>query len=116
MAKLDLILQAVTTSNHAESVRKLLELPNPKQVLVSVAFVREAGIDDLKAAIQALAGKAKFFVGIRNDITSIQAVKRLLAMKVEVYAVDTGSRNTLFHPNVRFALPMMSIASLELAA
>ncbi len=103
MAELDFILQAVTTANHARAVRALLGLPNPTEVLVSVAFVREAGLDAVEVAIKPLAAKAKFFVGIRNDITSIQAVKRLLAMKVELYAVDTGSRNTLFHPKLYFA-------------
>jgi HKD family nuclease len=103
MAELDFILQAVTTANHAGAVRALLGLPNPTEVLVSVAFVREAGLDAVEVAIKPVAAKAKFFVGIRNDITSIQAVRRLLAMKVELYAVDTGSRNTLFHPKVYFA-------------
>ena len=103
MAELDFILQAVTTANHAGAVRALLGLPNPTEVLVSVAFVREAGLDAVEVAIKPLAPKAKFFVGIRNDITSIQAVKRLLAMKVKLYAVDTGSRNILFHPKLYFA-------------
>ena len=103
MAELDFILQAVTTANHAQAVRALLGLANPTQVLISVAFVREAGLDAVEAAVKPLAAKAKFFVGIRNDITSIQAIKRLLAMKIELYAVDTGSRNILFHPKLYFA-------------
>ena len=102
MAELDFILQAVTKANHAAAIQELLRLPDSTEVLVSVAFVREAGLDAVEAAIKPLAAKAKFFVGIRNDITSIQAVKRLLAMKVELYAVDTGSRNTLFHPKLYF--------------
>jgi HKD family nuclease len=103
MAELDFILQAVTTQNHAGAVRALLGLPNPTQVLISVAFVREDGLDALETAIRSVADKAKFFVGIRNEITSIQAVKRLLAMNVELYAVDTASRNTVFHPKLYFA-------------
>lgn len=103
MAKIDFILQAVTTSNHAEAIRDLLRLSKPTQVIVSVAFVRDSGLDAVEAAIKSIATKVKFFVGIRNDITSIQAVKRLLAMKVELYAVDTGSRRTIFHPKLYFA-------------
>jgi HKD family nuclease len=103
MAELDFILQAVTTANHAKALKALLALPNPSEVLVSVAFVREPGLDAVEAAIKPLAPKARFFVGIRNDITSIQAVKRLLAMKVKLYAVDTGSRNILFHPKLYLA-------------
>lgn len=103
MAELDFILQAVTTDNHAKALKALLALPNPKEVLVSVAFVREPGLDAVETAIEPIASKARFFVGIRNDITSIQAVKRLLAMKVHVYAVDTGSRHILFHPKLYLA-------------
>jgi HKD family nuclease len=103
MAELDFILQAVTTANHAKALQALLALPNPTEVLVSVAFVREPGLDAVEAAIKPVANKAKFFIGIRNDITSIQAVKRLLAMKVKLYAVDTGSRNILFHPKLYMA-------------
>jgi HKD family nuclease len=103
MAELEFILQAVTTANHAEALRALLALPNPTEVLVSVAFVREPGLDAVEAAIKPIAARARFFVGIRNDITSIQAVKRLLAMKVKLYAVDTGSRSILFHPKLYLA-------------
>jgi HKD family nuclease len=104
MAKLDFIFQAVTTANHGESIRQLLELSDPTQILVSVAFVRQAGLDELETAIKSHAEKTRFFIGIRNGITSVQAVKRLLGMKADVYAVDTGSRNTLFHPKLYFAL------------
>ncbi len=103
MPEFDFILQAVTNANHAKAVQEMLALPGATEVLVSVAFAREPGLDALEAAIKPLAAKAKFFVGIRNDITSIQAVKRLLAMKVKLYAVDTGSRGTLFHPKVYLA-------------
>ena len=72
-------------------------------MLVSVAFVREPGLDAVEAAIKPVAHKARFFIGIRNDITSVQAVKRLLKMKVQLYAVDTGSRNVLYHPKLYLA-------------
>jgi len=103
MAEIDFILQAVTTSTHADAIRALLCIPNPNQALISVAFVREAGLDALAEAIKPIAEHTTFFVGIRNDITSIQAIKRLLTMKVALYAVDTGSHNTIFHPKLYFA-------------
>jgi len=103
MAEIDFILQAVTTANHAEAIRTLLSIPNPTQILVSVAFVKENGLDALEEFIRPHAKITKFFVGIRNDITSIQAIKRLLSMNVDVYVVDTGSRNTIFHPKLYFA-------------
>lgn len=103
MAAIDFLLQAVTSSNHAQAIRALFTIPRPTQVIVSVAFVREAGLDAVEAAIKSLDTKVKCFIGIRNDITSVQAVKRLLALNTELYAVDTGSRKTIFHPKVYFA-------------
>lgn len=103
MADLNFILQAVTTANHADSIRTLLELPKPTQIVVSVAFARTSGLEAIQECIQPLAEKTKFFVGIRNDITSIQAIKQLLALKVDLYAVDTGSRQVIFHPKLYLA-------------
>ena len=103
MADLNFILQAVTTANHAASIRTLLQLPNPDQILISVAFARTTGLDAIRDRLKPLVGKTKFFVGIRNDITSIQAVKRLLELNLELYAVDTGSRQTIFHPKLYLA-------------
>lgn len=103
MADLNFILQAVTTANHAESIRTLLALPKPTQIVVSVAFARTTGLAAIEASIKPLAAKTKFFVGIRNDITSIQAIKQLLALKLDLYAVDTGSRQVIFHPKLYLA-------------
>jgi HKD family nuclease len=103
MADLDFILQAVTTANHAEAIRTLLELSKPTQIVVSVAFARTTGLEAIQESIKPLAEKTKFFVGIRNDITSIQAIKQLLALKLDLYAVDTGSRQVIFHPKLYLA-------------
>lgn len=100
MAVPDFILQAVTSSNHADLIKRLLRFAKPEQVLVSVAYVRTSGLDEIEKELKVVFNKIRFFVGIRNDITSVQAIKRLLAMDVELYAVDTGSRKTIFHPKV----------------
>jgi hypothetical protein len=99
MAQLELILQAVTDATHAEYIRALLGSGGTKG-LVSVAFVRETGVEALEAALKPLAAQTKFFVGIRNNITTIQGVKRLIALKGEVYAVDTGAADPIFHPKL----------------
>lgn len=103
MADLNFILQAVTTANHAESIRTLLALPKPTQIVVSVAFARTTGLEAIQESIKPLAAITKFFVGIRNDVTSLQAIKQLLALKLDLYAVDTGSRKVIFHPKLYLA-------------
>lgn len=103
MADINFIFQAITKANHAESVRTLLLLPKPTHIIVSVAFARTTGIEAIQDSINLAAGNTKFFVGIRNDITSIQAIKKLLALKLDLYAVDTGSRQVIFHPKLYLA-------------
>ena len=55
MADLDFILQAVTKANHAASIRTLLELPKPTQIVVSVAFARTTGLEAIHASIKPMA-------------------------------------------------------------
>jgi hypothetical protein len=100
VAQVDFILQAVTTANHANAVTELIQLPQTNRVLAGIAYMREAGLASVEAAIQPLAEQTTVFVGIRNDITSVQAVKRLLAMNVSLYGVDTATRQTIYHPKL----------------
>jgi HKD family nuclease len=103
VAQLELILQAATPTTHAAAVRRLLTIGKVNSVLVSVAFLREAGVEALEAAIKGVAGDARFYVGIRNNITTLQGLKRLLALKTKLYVVDTGSGETIFHPKLYLA-------------
>lgn len=103
MAKIVFLLQAVTTEFHASALRKLLSRPDLERVVASVAFVRQDGVNVVASELKAVAKVAKFFVGIRNNITSVQALLRLLELGVKVYAVDTASRSTIFHPKVFLA-------------
>ena len=41
---------------------------------------------------------ATFFVGIRNGVTSVQGLRRLVEIGLRVFAVDTASRGIIFHP------------------
>jgi HKD family nuclease len=100
MARVQLILQAVTTATHTRAIQTLFQTIPPDSVLISVGFVREAGVEALEGVIRPVAANTKLFIGIRNDITSVQAVKRLLRLGVRVFAVDTGSRDPIFHPKL----------------
>ena len=103
MAKIDFLLQAVTTEFHAGALRKLLSRPDLECFVASVAFVRLDGVNVVAKELKAVVKVVKFFVGIRNDVTSVQALRRLLELGVKVYAVDTASRSTIFHPKVFLA-------------
>jgi HKD family nuclease len=69
-------------------------------VLASVAYLREDGLAAVESSIKPAAEHTIVFAGIRNDLTSIQAVKRLLALNVQLYAVDTATRRSIYHPKL----------------
>jgi HKD family nuclease len=105
MAQLELILQAATDATHAEAIRALLGRIAADSVLISVGFVREAGVEAIEDALRPVGARTTFFVGIRNEVTTIQGIKRLLVLNGKVYAVDTGSsRDPIFHAKLYLAV------------
>jgi HKD family nuclease len=115
MAKIDFVLQAVTTRFHAGELRKLLAKRDCQRILASVAFVRLDGVNALAGDLKALATIATFFVGIRNGVTSAQGLKRLLDIGVRLFAVDTASRTTIFHPKL-FLVERKTAAALVIGS
>lgn len=96
---MELILQGLTERTHAEVLDEIFE-GDVERAIMSVAFASEDGVNLIEPALAAHADKITVFVGIRNEITSAQALKRLLQIGVSLYAVDTGSRAVLFHPKL----------------
>ena len=101
MAKKEFILQGFTPRTHVVAVRELFDLDEVERVLISVAFVSESGVQLIETPLKAHGAKLIVYAGIRNDITSHQGMKRLHSIAGStLYAVDTGSRNVVFHPKL----------------
>jgi HKD family nuclease len=100
MATPEFILQGFTASTHIDVLQRLFDLPNIQSVLVSVAFVTEAGVAKIEAQLISHAEYATVFAGIRNDTTSYQGLVRLHGIVSQLYTVDTGSRTQIFHPKL----------------
>lgn len=118
MAAKEFILQGLTTRTHGDVVRSLYDIDDIKRSIISVAFLLESGVDHIEAALMPHAATATVFAGIRNDITSFQGMKRLLNAGVRLHAVDTGTRQVLFHPKLYYVrgrkLARLSIGSANL--
>ena len=112
MATIALLFQAVTSEFHAHELRKLIARADLTQFVASVAFVRLDGVDAVAKELKTVAGVSTFYVGIRNDITSLQAVRRLLEIGVKVFAVDTASRSSIFHPKVFLAKAKLDASAI----
>jgi hypothetical protein len=96
----EFILQGFTPRTHAAAVCELFGIPNIERIVLSVAFVNESGVELIQNALTPFAGRVTVFAGIRNDITSWQGLARLHELGLELYTVDTGSRNVIFHPKL----------------
>jgi len=94
-------LQAIRAPDaHTVALRRLFHGADILRAYVGVAFARAAGVNLVSAALQRLGTRASVFVGIRNDITSAQALLRLHQLGVALYIVDTGRNTEIFHPKI----------------
>jgi HKD family nuclease len=84
--------------DHFLKIRQLLSDKNLTEAIFSVAFIKTSGVDLISEEIKPLKNKITIFAGIRNGITSIQAIFKLIDLKCFVYLVDTGVGRIVFHP------------------
>lgn len=98
---IELILQGLTKRTHGEVLGEMFA-GGIERAIISVAFVSQNGVDHIEPLLAAHANEITVYAGIRNEITSAQAFKRLLEIGVSLYAVDTGSRSLLFHPKLYY--------------
>ncbi len=65
--------------------------------------MNRGGLQQIREALLPVAGVTTIISGIRNGITSAQGLLAALEYGCTTYAVDTGSRNVIFHPKIYFA-------------
>lgn len=98
---LDFLVQGVNEANdHLSAIKGLFSIPKVEKAIISVAFARKSGVELLSDELQRLADKTTLYIGIRNGITSIQALSALLDLGCKVFVVDTGKNSILYHPKV----------------
>ncbi|WP_329763265.1 phospholipase D family protein [Stenotrophomonas geniculata] len=100
MAIRNFILQGFTAQTHKTAIHDLFDVSDVQRVIVSVAFVNSGGVELLEEKLRAHRDRTIAYVGIRNDITTIQGARRLFDLGVSLYTVDTGTRRVTFHPKI----------------
>ena len=104
MAKIEFLLQNLQgNDDHEVAVNRLLSTVDAEALLLSVAYVRNSGVERLQDALGEVSEKTQVFAGIRNGVTSVQAIKSLLDLGIHPYLVDTASHNIVFHPKLYMA-------------
>jgi len=88
---------------HLSAVLDVLNTEAVASSTVSVAFATAKGVSLVAPGLARHKDKTTVFVGVRNGVSSLQALKALLDLGVKLYCVDTGSCRFIFHPKVYFA-------------
>ncbi len=101
MSNLDFILQGLSpTDDHFAALQRLFSLTDISAGVIASAFMNAAGASMLVEKITPISNRVKVFVGIRNDITTLQAIQTLIQNNIFPYLVDTATRAFIFHPKV----------------
>jgi HKD family nuclease len=74
LAEIRFIYQGFKHDEHAISLNNLLLRNDIEQVIFNVAYVRTSGVFLLHEGLKKIKNKVSIYAGIRNGITSIQAV------------------------------------------
>lgn len=98
-----ILFQGITPETHLAAVRHVLAIPNPQTVIFSTAFMNRGGLLQIRESLEPVAAVTTIIAGIRNGITSAQGLLAALEFGCTTFAVDTGSRNVIFHPKIYFA-------------
>lgn len=98
-----ILFQGVTPETHLAAVQHVLAIPNPQTVIFSTAFMNRGGLLQIGESLKRVAAVTTIIAGIRNGITSAQGLLAALEFGCTAFAVDTGSRNVIFHPKIYYA-------------
>lgn len=101
MANLDFILQGLSnTDDHFASTHNVFSLADIAEGIVASAFMNAAGASIIAEMVAPLSDRIKVFVGVRNDVTTLQAIQTLVSQNIYPILVDTATQAFIFHPKV----------------
>lgn len=102
MSSNSFFIQGFDSKTYAQVFKELLNTKNLEKIIISVAFVKEDGVNLIEQELKSVSKKVTIYSGIRNNITSYQGLLKLLRMGVTVFIVDTANRGRIFHPKVYY--------------
>ncbi|MBQ3545652.1 MAG: phospholipase D family protein [Lachnospiraceae bacterium] len=98
MANLHYIMQGFSKKiNFCDEIIHLVKNRDYKEMYVLTAFVNEFAVKLLEEEIVNSNVKITFIAGVRNGVTTYQALERLLQMGIDVYSFDTARSEGIFH-------------------
>lgn len=86
--------------NFFDEIKEVLETEDYTSIWILTAFVNERAICNLMPSIKKSKADISFIIGIRNNVSTYQALKCLINMKVSVFVFDTARIESIFHAKV----------------
>ncbi|KSU87141.1 hypothetical protein AS180_14645 [Priestia veravalensis] len=98
MAFLQKKTQGITGDwNYRKELMAMLSEEKYENFTFATAFASENGVNLLEEQLVKVGKNVTVFVGVRNGVTTYQAIIKLLSLGVKVFGVDTGSAAKIFH-------------------
>ena len=98
------ILQGLNREDdHISALEHVFSLSPIEKGIIATAFMNSVGATLLVSILENNVDRFDIFVGIRNGITSKQALDILMRHGFSPYIVDTASQAYIFHPKVYLA-------------
>lgn len=110
--KNEIIFQGLTQKSNLEYLKRVIELPNADLVLLSSAFMNKGGLGLVYDELANCSCTKQVYAGVRNGITSAQGVNAALAAGCEVFTIDTGASDIIFHPKVYLSMSDQEVRML----
>lgn len=99
--KTKLIGQGLTKLNHFSIIKEFFKEREGK-IIISSAYVNSKSIRALSDQLKMTNLDVTFFLGVRNGVTSKQALQEIIKTKAKLYTVDTGKISVIYHPKNYF--------------
>lgn len=101
MADFKYIMQGFQENiNFFDEIKEVLEAGDYTSIWILTAFVNERAIYNLMPSIKKSKADISFIIGVRNNISTYQALKYLMNLKVRVYVFDMARVESIFHAKV----------------
>lgn len=101
MADLKYIMQGFQEDiNFFDEIKEVLEKDDFTSVWILTAFINERAIYNLMPSIKKSKADISFIIGIRNNVSTYQALECLINTNVSVFVFDTARVESIFHAKV----------------
>ena len=101
MADLKYIMQGFQEDiNFFDEIKEVLEKDDFTSVWILTAFINERAIYNLMPSIKKSKADISFIIGIRNNVSTYQALECLININVSVFVFDTARVESIFHAKV----------------